>query len=212
MRHSIKALCGIGVIAAGLFTADSARANLIPTLISGSPTVGPVISGTQYYTWTYDVSLSAGENLQTNNFVTIYDTVGLKTGSEVTPAGWTALTPERFLGVDGPGSTPLIADSSKILNVTYIYTASTTLDGQPNGLDLGHFSFLSTDNIVNQGAYTSEGIKNTGTFAGTVDGNTGYTEVPVVVSVGTGVPLPAALPVGLALLAGIGLKRKLALK
>jgi hypothetical protein len=201
MSKLIKSF-SVAAAVAGLFlAAGAARADIIPTLTSVTP------DGSNFL-WTYNATLSAAENLETNNYFTIYDAVGLVAGSEATSSvNWVGA--DQLIGVTAPLTTPV--DSASILNVTYKYVGSTTIDGPQS--TLGTFTFVSTDSLVGVGTFTALALNNTGPEAGTLVSNIGSVSVPnPSVSGGPPVPLPAALPVGLVLLAGVGLTRKLALR
>jgi len=201
MSKWIKSVSAAAAVAALFLAAGAARADIIPTLTSVTP------DGSNFL-WTYNATLSAAENLETNNYFTIYDAVGLVSGSETTSSvNWVASN--QLTGITAPLTTP--TDNSGILNATYKYVGSSTIDGPQ--ASLGTFTFVSTDGLIGVGQFTALALNNTGPEAGTLVSNIGEVSVPVPsTSGGPPVPLPAALPIGLALLAGVGLmKRKLAL-
>ena len=197
MRHSFKPwFAATIVVAAGMFMAGSARADIIPTLTSVTPD-GP------NFLWTYNATLSAAENMDTNDFFTIYDAVGLVSGSETTPGSWVAS--DQLTGITAPLTTPI--DDSGILNVTYKYVGGATVDGPQSSL--GTFTFVSTDDLVGVGNFTAVALNNAGPEAGTDVSNIGEVSVPVPsTSGGPPTPLPAALPVGLGMLALLGLSKQ----
>jgi hypothetical protein len=184
-----QALCGV------------AMANIIPT--------STLISGTGPYTWTYDLQLSADQNVSTGTapssnpvphtnltfagFITIYDFAGYLNGSCAGPVGWTCtaqnigFTPDDVFPTDNPN----------IVNITWSHTSGSTFVGP---LDLGLFTAESISNKPTQVSYASRGIANTGPQTGTIADNVGNTQGP------SGVPEPATVVsfgLGLALLGAI---------
>jgi len=131
----------------------TAKADILLTLSSVMPSGGD-------YLYTYDVMLTAdsvwsaaggGANTgktPSNNFFTLYDVQGLVAGSEkyagtLGVTGNSAFTVQSP-GVTPPGQTPIPADSGSLPSITtYWQGADLTAKGAP--LDLGTFSFLSTD-------------------------------------------------------------------
>jgi hypothetical protein len=88
-------------------------------------------------------------------------------------------------------------DDPAIANLTWVYTSGATLTGQPNGLDLGHFSAQSIFDTVGLVSYTARGVKNIGASTGTTADNVGTTQAPVASNT---VPEPSSL-----VLAGLAL-------
>src|ERR1017187_4826941 len=111
-----------------------AMANIMPT------TPGPTPGGSNFL-WAYNFTVSADQNVNSGivplvnpvdpldltpgGFVTIYDCQGYVAGSCAGPAGWTCV-------VQNIGFTPsdtLPPDSASIVNLTWVYTTGSTVDG-----------------------------------------------------------------------------------
>jgi PEP-CTERM motif len=168
-----------------------ATANIIPT--------STTITGSGPFTWTYDLRLSADQNVNSgvaptsnpvphtnvdfSGFLTVYDFAGYITGSCAGPSGWTCTAQNIGFTPDDVSPT----DNSNIVNVTWAYTTGPTLLGQPAGLDLGIFSARSIYGRPTQVSYASRGIANAGPQAGTIADNIGSTQGP------SGVPEPASM-------------------
>lgn len=195
-----------------------ASANIIPSLISGSPTgtaPGP-------FTWTYDFQLSGDQNalvgaapssgttgsLVSNTFtglgafVTIYDFAGYN-GTCGGPTGWTCTSQPT-------GFTPTLVSpvDSSLVNITWTHTSGSDVIGQglTSSTDLGAFTAQSSVGAPVIGWFTSRAVKNTAGTNGTIGSNVGNVMVP------TGVPEPATMGlIGLGLV-GLGLLRRKARK
>lgn len=191
----------------------AAWANIIPT--------GTTITGTDPYTWVYDLQLSGDQNVASgmpptanpvprNNanfgsFLTIFDFEGYVAGSCTGPAGWTCTT-------QNVGYTPddvLPTDDADIVNLTWVYTSGPMISGSPNGVSLGLFSAQSIYNTITQVSYAARGIKNLGSQIGTISDNVGNVQGPT--SQVQVVPEPASLglaALGFVLLAGVGSRKR----
>ena len=109
-----------------------ASANIIPT----STTITGPVSG--LFTWTYDLRLSADQNVNSGTaptinpvphtnltfagFITIYDFAGYQAGSCAGPAGWTCTA--QNLGFTPDDVSP--TDNPNIVNITWAYTTGPT--------------------------------------------------------------------------------------
>ena len=179
-------MIGIAVILCAL-----ASANIIPT--------GTTITGTGPFTWTYDLRLSADQNINSGifptgnpvahtnlnlaGFLTIYDFDGYVAGSCEGPVGWTCSAQNVGFTPDDVSPT----DLPSIVNITWAYTSGDTLLGQPKGQDLGLFSAQSIYNVATQVSYAARGIANGGEVD-TITDNVGNTRGPT-----SGVPEPASM-------------------
>src|SRR5438874_7428641 len=151
------------VVAAGLAAGLSARADIIPTLNSVSPTSGPD------FTWSYRATLTQDENAVSGgrnggDYFTIYDFGGFVPGSNAQPAGWTFTF--SLVGTTPPRVEP--RDNPTIFNLTWHYTGGPGLPAEIVGpLNLGLFSAVTDTDLFRRGQFAAEATKNTGPFAGT---------------------------------------------
>src|SRR5712691_2646935 len=99
---------GMSVLAMG---GGAARADIIPSLVTGSPT------GSGPYTYTYDANLTLQQRLVSGNFFTIYDFAGF-TGTHSQPLNW--MFSSALIGTTP--STVLPVDSGAQPNLTWTYT------------------------------------------------------------------------------------------
>ena len=133
------------VLVAVLFLLMSAPAqgDIILTLIQSIP-VGSAFEYTYSVQLTEGTALRAGGGgINTANFFTLYDIPGLITGSE-TYAGVLATNSshtEQHMGITPLTENPFPAETGSLMNVTTFWTGPDV----SGGLDLGTFSFLSTD-------------------------------------------------------------------
>jgi hypothetical protein len=125
------------VFLAALLSAGFANATITPVLDSGNPTV----DGGNFL-WTYNIDLSADEQLApSNSFFTIYDFVGYVGGTIAAPAGWDAT-------VQLVGPTPssvLPSDNASIENLVFTYVGSVSTGPQ----NIDGFKAVSTDSTLN---------------------------------------------------------------
>lgn len=126
-----------------------------------------------YWLYEYDLSLSAGSSLDTDTptFFTMFDIVGLDTGSVVfTGSDWTVSTPMTGMVafLQGP------PDNPAIVNVLLTYTGVDVAAGG-SALALGTLSFHSDFGPDNNIVYYNGQDRNTQT--GLKQGNSGLTIV-----------------------------------
>jgi hypothetical protein len=193
-----------------------ASANIIPTLVSGSPT------GSGPFLWSYSFTLSGDQNALVGSapsgpatvlnsatgvgaFVTIYDFAGYVNGTCTGPTGWTC-------SVQNVGFTPELVtptDNASLVNLTFTLTTGSNIlgGGSPTtGVPLGTtFAAQSTYSVPTMGWYTGRAVKNIGEFAGSIGSNIGNVAVP-------NVPEPATMGLIGAGLVGLGLLRRRARK
>jgi hypothetical protein len=192
----VVALLGIMLCA----MAVPARANVLVSFTSA------VSCGTNCFVWNYDAKLQAGEESTDGTanggpftmFFTIYD-INALLGSITDPTGWSNST--QNTGTTPAGVAP--TDSSSLPNITFTYTSATLLNPTGSDMDLGNFSFESTQG--NTGlliAFSQQATKNDPGQPdnGTRDAGIGNVVGPAAASAPPTVPEPASL-----LLMGSGL-------
>jgi hypothetical protein len=122
------------------------RAQADPVLALAS---GPTVNGSNF-TWTYNAYASS--TVQTGDFFTIYDIPGYVSGSASAPSGFSSLA--QLVGVT-PSSVS-VPDSGSLPNVTYQYDGPTIAVAPGSVVNLGTFSFVSTDGLGTEGSFTAE--------------------------------------------------------
>jgi hypothetical protein len=159
MRIRLFALC---VIAAGI---ASAKADVIPTLTSTSPTGGD-------FTWNYTTNVTVDQMVQKGDFFTIYDFGNFLNGSNVQPTNWsfssslTGTNPSLVTVNDNPSS----------LNLTWTYTGDNPVVGSNL---LGVFSVVTDTNQLRSSDFAAEATRTSGPTAGTKIDNVGTINVPI---------------------------------
>jgi hypothetical protein len=109
------------------------------------------ITGPGPFAWMYDLQLSNDQNVNSG------------TAPAVNPVPHTNLT---FAG---------------FFDITWAYTTGPTIQGQPNGVDLGEFSAESIFGAATLVSYAPRGIANAGPQVGTIADNVGNTQGPSAV-------------------------------
>lgn len=122
------------------------RAQADPVLALAS---GPTVSGSNF-TWTYNAYASS--SVQSGDFFTIYDIPGYVPSSVSAPSGFSSLV--RLVGVTP--SNVSVPDSAAIENITYQYNGPTIAVTPGSVVNLGTFSFTSTDGLGTEGSFTAE--------------------------------------------------------
>jgi hypothetical protein len=176
-----------------------AMANIIPT------NTGVTHTGTNY-TWAYGLTVAADQNINSGTvpssnpvsnmdmgpggFVTLYDFAGYVAGSCVSAPGWTCTA--QFVGFTPSNVVP--PDSASVINLTWVNTSGTTVDGPAT---VAGFSAESIYGLPTAITFTSRGWRNQGPQAGSITDNIGLTTGP------TATPEPSTLALlGSGLLAG----------
>ena len=175
-----KLLAGLAVLGGLCLAAPSARAGLIPTLV----TVYPNADGT--FRWTYAVTVTSDVNVNNGDYFTIYDFAGGIAGSDVEPANWA-------LSFQNLGKTPSQTnpnDDPAIPNYTWSYAGDTPISGQTG---LGNFSIVSKYGSPADSDFTSATHRE-------IDGKSEHNITTTNVPVAAASPEPATLA-----LFGIGL-------
>jgi hypothetical protein len=172
-------------LAASLFLAAGAQAQIVPYLTSVTP------NGNGTYTYDYTVNVEAGTTVNFNSYFTIYDLYGLQ--SVATPSGlWTDST--QNTGVTPPSWSP--TDSSSAPNVTWTYTGGPSISGQSY---LGEFDIVST-----QGSATPATYPGAGDYSySALESDNGESETGVSFVSTPVAPEPAALGIGAVALMGL---------
>src|SRR4051812_28650055 len=147
MLRSVKALMLGGIMAMGLVAVNApARADIIPKLKTGSPT----LVGADYL-WEYTAKLTEEQFLKPGAFFTIYDFAGFIPGTNSQPVNW-AFSSANL------GTTPsglLIPDSNGIPNLTWTYTGPQTSNGPITYQFFSAKSHFGTKLVSNYGAQAS---------------------------------------------------------
>jgi hypothetical protein len=121
------ALAVAGAMAVGK-TASAALIGLAPNVSSG--------------TWTYQVDLSAGSQVQNGDEFIIYDFGGYNAGSIAAPAGWTATA--QLLTAPPVGVILANPDDPTLNNLVFVRSGGTVTNGGANEISLGNFSATTT--------------------------------------------------------------------
>lgn len=180
------------VVGAVFLSASCVFADIIPTFLTpGNPSASVINPGA--YTYTYTVSLGAGETVVSGpvpvnptdtglnvppssaTYFTVYDFSGYVAGSARQPTGWTPMVQNTGISPNGFGS-PAVTDNPTIANITWYYTGSTPIVGPT---PLGIFTADSMFNLTKPVSFTSYSTKSAGEFAGTEVANQGTTTGPV---------------------------------
>jgi hypothetical protein len=185
MKNVLRRLAFAGVSALGIAAfVNSASANSI--YAPNPPSVTPV--GTNFR-WDYDIVVSQGSQVNSGDGFTIYDFAGFVGVSGSLPAGW-SLDSSQTNAPDYLTDTRATTDNPAVTDLILKYTGSTTGSTSIN-TPLGTFSFISTFGNRADSFFESQDHTIFNNVAQADDHNT---QVP------TGVPVPAALWGGLALL------------
>jgi len=156
----------LGLIATGL-TILAAHGDIIPTLSPSTP--APTAGG---FTWNYSANVTVDQMVKPGDFFTIYDFGTFNPGSNLQPAGWTfssALTGQN-------PSLVVVTDNPALLNLTWVYTGTTTINGAQA---LGDFSVIAASNQLRTSDFAAEATRNSGPTAGTKVDNVGTISVPI---------------------------------
>jgi hypothetical protein len=177
------------VFLATLLFAGFANATITPVLDVSNP----VPDGGNFL-WTYNIDLSADEQLApANSFFTIYDFVGYVDGTvAATNSDWTASV--QFVGPTPSSVSP--PDSTSIENLVFTYVGSVSTGPQT----IDGFSAVSTDSTMNPGGSFSYQAQKTSNLTAP-DQGLGPIDVPAAATPEPGsVGLLGGALVGLAVL------------
>lgn len=142
-----------------------ARADVIPTLSSTSPTGSD-------FTWNYSANVTVDQTVAHGDFFTIYDFGNFVSGSNTQPAGWTF---SSALAGKNP-SLVIPTDNPSILNLTWTYTGAAPINGSAA---LGTFSIVTFTNQLRTSDFAAEATRGTGPNVGTKVDNIGNVSIPV---------------------------------
>ena len=154
----------LGLIA--IATMMTARADIIPTLASVTPT------GSNF-TWDYTGIVTTNQTVTTGDYFTIYDFGGYVAGSAVAPVGWTVTV--QLLGTTPSDVNP--SDDPSLFNLTWKYVGTTPIVG--NNSLAGDFTAVSTYQDPTRDNFTAQATRSNGAQAGTKVDNIGMIDVPV---------------------------------
>ena len=143
----------------------SARADVIPTLTSTSPTGAD-------FTWNYTTNVTVDQMVQKGDFFTVYDFGNFLSGSNLQPANWTFSS--SLVGTNP--SLVAVNDNASVLNLTWTYNGDTPISGSAL---LGVFSVVTDTNQLRTSDFAAEATRSTGPNAGTKIDNVGTISVPI---------------------------------
>jgi len=184
----LSRLGGTALAVAGAFgvgkTASAALIGLAPNVSSG--------------TWTYQVDLSAGAQVQNGDEFIIYDFGGYNTGSIAAPAGWTATA--QLLTPPPVGVVLANIDDPTLNNLVFVRNGGTVINGGASEISLGNFSATTsfTSSTFDSFAYQDHSNANPNGPPGTRQAS-----IPVAA-----VPEPAALGIAASGLGLLTLRRR----
>jgi hypothetical protein len=177
MKRISAVMLGVGLVAVA-----SVRADIIPSFVGASPSGNTTV-------WSYQIDITAGEQVTSGDFFTIYDFGHFIAGTNVQPSGWTFSS--SLVGPTPAGVTP--PDDATLENLTWTYNGPTL----PSSSGIGPFS------VSTMGAQSEPSLR-TGYFAAQAtnasSGNSG-TKINNVGRVSVPAPVPVPEPATLSLLA-----------
>lgn len=189
----IAAAAGLSLFAAGT---GAARADILPAF--NTPTI---VTAGGVTTFTYNVLVSATQELRTNNFFTIYDfNFGtLAPNATVTPTNGTFATMFQLLSPPVVSATGTVTpnDNPALFNATFTYTGPTVVGGP---LSIGTFALRTSLN--GPGVITAFAGSGTDQGTGLLNGNVTNTLAP---SVGAPPAVPEPGTVAFLAVNGVGM-------
>jgi hypothetical protein len=174
-------LVGFGLVGMGVREARASGGNSILVSFIGSVPLGGGLFGWDYSATGVDgVVLADQRRIETGDFFTIYDFVGVDvpgTFAAATPASWSVLSIAP-VGLTPPAIAPLPGDDPTITNVTWVYSGPTTAyPGAPGALLFGTFRIVTnvaaTAASIGIDFYSAQDTIAGGPLTGTKDQNVG---------------------------------------
>jgi hypothetical protein len=127
--------------------------------------------------WNYTINVTAGQEIISGDFFTIYDFGNFIPASNFQPSGWTFAS--SLTGATPPGVNPSI-DNSTIANLTWTYNGP-TIPTETFGIGLFGVTINGANTQSRNSFFAGWGTRTTGDQAGTNIANAGSIIVPAQV-------------------------------
>ena len=128
--------------------------------------------------WNYTINVTAGQEVISGDYFTIYDFGNFITGSNFQPSGWTFSS--ALSGVTPPGINPAIDDPT-LANLTWTYNG-TTIPTETFNIGLFGVAINGSENVQSRMShFAGWGTRVAGDQAGTNIANAGNIRVPAAV-------------------------------
>ena len=155
----------------GMVATLAVRADIIPSFVSATATLGGNT------VWSYQIDITSDQQVTTGDFFTIHDFGNFIPGTNMQPADWAFSS----LAVGHPPAGVNPPDDPNILNLTWTYTGSATV---PTNTVLGPFSVTlpgtqSVSAPLHNSFFSAQATRANGPNAGTKVNNVGQVPVPV---------------------------------
>jgi hypothetical protein len=166
----IKRICALSflVLAVAL---SGARADINPNFDSFSSTATTT-------NWNYSINVTAGQEIISGDYFTLYDFGNFIAGSNFQPTGWTFSS--GLLGATPPGINTSI-DNPGVINLTWTYNGP-TIPTETLGIGLFGVAINGAENVQTQVShFAGWGTRVAGDQAGANIANAGSINVPLAV-------------------------------